>query len=258
MGEAIVAGLIAARVAQTSDISVADPDEARRAHLSASYGVEAVPDGSKIVGSAGVIILAVKPQSIDPIVASWSSSLTDPMPVVVSIAAGVPCGRLEALLPPGTPVVRVMPNTPATIGEGVSAVSAGAHARDDHVAVAVELFSALGKVFVVEEGLQDAVTAVSGSGPAYVAIFIEALARAGERHGLGADAAYVIALQTVRGTVDLLLCTGQGPRELIDAVSSPGGTTIAARTVLEAGRFADIVAEAVDAAVARSKELGVG
>ena len=256
MGEAIVAGLIAAKVVSSDEVSVAEPDQERREHLTSTFGIEVAADGAELLPAAGVVILAVKPQVIDDIVTRLAPALEARKPPVVSIAAGVSCSRLETLLPAGIPVVRVMPNTPAMIGEGMSAISAGTLATREHLDIALELFSALGKVAVVEEYLQDAVTAVSGSGPAYVAIFVDALAEAGARHGLDRETAYLLALQTLRGTGDLLARTGQAPQDLVDAVSSPGGTTVAARGVLESERFTEVIVDAVGAAVARSKELG--
>ena len=256
MGEAVVAGMLAAKTAAPGDITVADPSAERRDALSSSFGVSVVADAREALAGAATLVLAVKPQIVGDVVADVASSLDVTPPSVVSIAAGVSCGRLEAMFPPGTSVVRVMPNTPAMVGEGMSGVSSGAHATAEDEQAAVEMFSALGKVVVVDEALQDAVTGVSGSGPAYVAVFVEALAGAGVRNGLAPDVASTLALQTLRGTGELLARTGMTPGDLVDAVSSPGGTTFAARGVLEDGRFAEVLGEAVDAAVARSKELG--
>jgi pyrroline-5-carboxylate reductase len=176
--------------------------------------------------------------------------------LVVSIAAGISIARLESLLPAGTPVVRVMPNTPAMVGAGMSVVSGGSEANAEQVDLVRALFDELGDAVVLDERFQDAAGAISGCGPAYVALFVDALSRAGVRHGLSRDVAQHLAVQTLAGTAKLIEVTGQHPEQLVDAVTSPGGTTIAALEVLEARGFRAALADAVTAAVARSRELG--
>ncbi|MDI6844298.1 MAG: pyrroline-5-carboxylate reductase [Anaerosomatales bacterium] len=253
MGEAIVAGLLASGAAAAEDIAVAEPDEDRRAVFE-SHGVAAVADGHDIVRDADVVILAVKPQVIDAVLAH----VADEVPrdaVVVSIAAGVTTRRIEALLPEGAVVVRVMPNTPAMVGAGMSVVCGGSAASDEAVETVRSLFEALGQAIVLDERYFDVATAISGSGPAYVALVADALARAGVAHGLSKDVALQLALQTIRGTADLIERTGTHPEALIDAVASPGGTTIAALQVLEERAVRAAFAEAVAAAVRRAREL---
>jgi len=160
------------------------------------------------------------------------------------------------MLPAGTPVVRVMPNTPALVGSGMSIVSGGAEATPEQVASVAALFSSVGSVIVLDEDLQDACTAISGCGPAYMALVIDALARAGVREGLSRDTAQMLALATMRGTVDLIEKTGQHPGAVIDAVSSPGGSTIVAVNELEAHGVRAAFSAAVRAAVNRSREMG--
>jgi len=254
MGEAIAGGLIAAGTFTPGDIVVAEPDPARREELAAAHGVRCVADAPQAASGADIVLLAVKPQVIDEVLASIAGVLGDGL--VVSIAAGVTCARLESHLPAGTAVVRVMPNTPALVREGMSVVSGGSEATAEQVDLVRELFSALGKVIVLEERYQDVATAISGSGPAYVALVVDALARAGVRHGLSRQVAEDLALQTVAGTAALIDRTGQHPEQVIDAVASPGGTTIAAIEALEAGGLRAAFAAAVSAAVARAKELG--
>jgi pyrroline-5-carboxylate reductase len=252
MGEAIAAGLLEAGIFPRDGIVVAEPDPDRRA---SRLGVGCVPSSAEAVRGADTVLLAVKPQIIDLVASEISDSL-DSRSLVVSIAAGISTARLESALPAGTPVVRVMPNTPAMVREGMSVVSGGLESTPEQVASVRELFGALGRAIVLDEHFQDAATAISGSGPAYVALFVDSLARAGVRQGLTREVAQALAVQTVRGTAELLERTGQHPEQLIDAVSSPGGTTIAALEALEAGGFRSSISAAVAAAVARSRELG--
>jgi pyrroline-5-carboxylate reductase len=254
MGEAIVGGLLAAGAFAASAIVVAEPDPHRREQLAAQYGIATLAEGSAALAGADAVVLAVKPQVIDSVVRSVASSVGDAL--VISIAGGVTCARLESMLPAGTRVVRVMPNTPALVGAGMSIVSGGSEASDADVVAVAAIFGAVGEVVVLGEALQDACTAISGCGPAYMALVIDALARAGVREGLSRDVAQRLALQTMRGTVDLIEKTGQHPEAIIDAVSSPGGSTIAAVTALEAAGVRSAFASAVRAAVVRSRELG--
>jgi pyrroline-5-carboxylate reductase len=255
MGEAILAGLLSSGTLTPSDIRVAEPDAGRCQVLAFSHGVACVTDGTAAVQGAATVLLAVKPQVIDAVVSSLAASVPAGA-VVVSIAAGVTCARLEALLLPGAPVVRVMPNTPALVGEGIAVVSGGTSATAEEVEGVRALFGAVGEAVVLEERHQNAATAISGSGPAYVAVFVDALARAGEREGLPRDVALRLAVSTMRGTAVLLEATGWAPDELVNAVASPGGTTVAALGRLESAGFAAAVDDAVSAAVERAKELG--
>ncbi len=254
MGEAIVAGLIAAGASDAEDIIVAEPD-ASRADVFSTHGVAVVSDGHDAVAGADFILLAVKPQIIDAVLAHIAEDVPSSA-VVISIAAGITTARLESLLPAGTAVVRVMPNTPAMVGEGMSVVSGGSETSVAQTESVRAIFEALGRAIVLDERHQDAATAISGSGPAYVALFLDALARAGVRQGLPRDVAQALAMQTMRGTVELIERTGTHPEAVIDAVSSPGGTTIAAIEALEASGLRSGVFDAVAAAVRRSKELG--
>lgn len=254
MGEAIVAGLLAAGTLEADRITVAEPSADRR-DVFASHGVRAVADAHDILPGAEILLLAVKPQVIDAVVAHVADDIT-PGTLVVSIAAGITTARLESLLADGTPVVRVMPNTPAMVGAGMAVVSAGREASAEHVERVRVLFQAVGEAVVLDERFQDAATALSGSGPAYAAIFVDAMAAAGVRQGLPRDIAQQLAVQTLRGTAELLARSGMHPAELVDAVSSPGGTTIAGVEALEAGGLRAAVFDAVAAATARAKELG--
>ncbi len=254
MGEAIVAGLLASAKLEAADIVVAEPDAARR-EVFAAHGIAVVADAAEVVGSAPTVLLAVKPQVIDAVVAHLADELA-PGALVVSIAVGVSTARLESLLPAGTPVVRVMPNTPTMVGAGMAVISGGSSATTADVDRVRSLFEAVGDALVIDERAQDAAAAISGSGPAYVALFIDALARAGVRQGLSREVAQRLAVQTFKGTALLIESTGMHPEELVDGVSSPGGTTIAAVEVLEAGAVRGTISSAVGAAVRRAKELG--
>lgn len=255
MGESIIKGLIDSGAAPADAFAVVEPDPARREALTGAHGVRCTPDVADAVSGAGIVLLAVKPQVIAG-VAAQIAPLIDSTALVISIAAGVSCAKLESLLGTGARVVRVMPNTPAMVGSGMSVVSGGSEAAPSDVELAVALFGAIGHAIPLDERYQDAATAISGSGPAYVALFVDALARAGVRQGLSRDIAEQLARRTLSGTIDLLEGTGMHPQQLIDGVSSPGGTTIAAIEALEAGGFTSAVSAAVSAAVKRSKELG--
>lgn len=254
MGEAIIGGLVASDAWPASDIVVAEPDESKRAHLISSFGVRAVADGREAAHGADIVLLAVKPQVMSAVVESLADAMKHAL--VVSIAGGVTCARLESMLRPGARVVRVMPNTPALVGAGMSIVSGGAEATDEDIDAVAGMFGAIGEVVILDESLQDACTAISGCGPAYMALIVDALARAGVREGLSRDLAQRLALQTMKGTVALIEQTGQHPESVIDAVSSPGGSTIAAITSLESAGVRAAFAGAVRAAVVRSRELG--
>jgi len=254
MGEAIVGGLITAGAIAVEDVVVAEPNASRRAELSKACGVAVVESAVDALPGADTVMLAVKPQVMDGVVREISGLVGDAL--VISIAAGITCARLESLAPQGTRVVRVMPNTPALVGEGMALVSGGSEASDNDIAAVASLFSAIGRAVVIEERYQDAGTAISGSGPAYFALVVDALARAGVAEGLSRGTAQQLAVQTMLGTARMLEQTGMHPEELIDGVASPGGTTIAAVNVLEAKGVRAAFAKAVSKAVRRARELG--
>lgn len=254
MGEAILAGLISSGVVPAESIVVAEPDSARRESLASEYGIRVVSEGREACEAADIVIVAVKPQVIGEVVAELAESLGEKL--TVTIAAGISTARLESSLPSGSAVVRVMPNTPALVGEGMALVSGGSEATADQIDTVVRLFAAVGRAVVVDEKYQDAGTAISGSGPAYFALVVDALARAGVSQGLSREVAESLAVQTMLGTARMIQATGVHPEALIDGVASPGGTTIAALNVLEAGGVRSAFAEAVAAAVRRARELG--
>jgi pyrroline-5-carboxylate reductase len=256
MGEALAGGLLAAGTA-ASDLVAADPDPARRKKI-AELGVRAVADGADAVAGSDVVVLAVKPGVVAAALAALGSLGGAPLlrPLWISIAAGISLRDLAALLPGGARVVRAMPNTPALVRAGATALVANESATPADRAAARRLFEAVGTVWEApSEGLLDAVTGLSGSGPAYVFVFLEALADAGVAAGLPRDAAHQLACQTLYGASKLALETGRHPGQLKDQVTSPGGTTIAGLERLEALGFRGAVHAAVAAATRRAREL---
>lgn len=252
MGEALLSRLLAQGLYQSEQVWVSDPQPQRRAFLAQQYGVQVTADNQDVV-SAPVLLLAIKPQMFDRVVTALSSKNISQ--VVLSILAGVPLQRLEAAFP-DQPIVRSMPNTPATIGAGMTAISAGQYAKPEHLQLAQRIFAAVGEVVEVPETLLDAVTGLSGSGPGYVAVMVEALIDGGVAVGLSRAVATQLAVQTVRGTAELLQVKGMHPAQLKDQVTSPGGTTIAGIAALEQAGIRSALIEAVKAACERSKELG--
>lgn len=253
MGEALLSRLLAQGLYQPSAVLVSEPQPQRREFLQAKYGVGVTVDNQAIVEAAQTLLLAIKPQVFDTVIASLQLS---PQPqLILSILAGVPLARLEAGFP-GKPVIRAMPNTPATVGAGVTAIVGGTHTQPHHLDQARQIFAAVGEVAEVPESLMDAVTGLSGSGPGYVAVMIEALIDGGVAVGLPRSIATQLALQTMRGTAELLQTTGIHPAELKDRVTSPGGTTIAGIAQLEQAGVRSALIEAVRAACRRSQELG--
>ncbi len=238
-------------------IVVCEPLAARRRVLKRRFGVRVTADLAQLAEAAQTVVLAVKPQVMDEVL-SGLSPLLGRGKLVISIAAGVRLSRMEKALGPGVRTIRVMPNTPCLLGSGMSVLCAGATARRKDLAVARAMFEAVGEVLVVEEEkLMDAVTGLSGSGPAYVYLFAEALARGGKAAGLDQETALHLACHTLAGAARMLLESGQGPVELRKAVSSPGGTTLAGLAALASGGFSQTVASAVKAATRRSRELAV-
>jgi pyrroline-5-carboxylate reductase len=264
IGEALLSGLLR-RGADgdgsggdgPGDIAVCERSPDRAAQLHERYGV-ATPSLDEAAGRARVLLLAVKPQDIDVLLAALAPHVDAGRHLVVSVAAGVPTARIEAALPAGTPVVRVMPNTPALVDEGMSVLSPGAHAGEQHLDEAEELLAAVGRVRRVPESQQDAVTALSGSGPAYFFYLVEAMIDAGILLGLPRTLAADLIVQTALGAAVMLRDSGEHPVQLREAVTSPGGTTIAAVRELERHGVRAALIAAIEAAHDRSVELGGG
>jgi pyrroline-5-carboxylate reductase len=255
MAAALARGLLSSSRVTAAALRASDPSESRRAALAAEHGIEVHATNAEVARWASVLVLAVKPQSIETALQSLTGALA-PGTLVISIAAGVPLGVLESLLPAGTRVVRAMPNTAAMALAGATAIAAGSHATAADLETGRRLFDAVGVTLVVDEALLDAVTGLAGSGPAYVMLVIEALADGGVKMGLPRDAALRLAAQTVYGSAKLLLDTKEHPARLKDMVTSPGGTTIAGLHALEAGGVRTALIDAVERATRRSQELG--
>lgn len=252
MAEAIIRGLLAAGMT-VDQIKVSDPSAERRTLLSETFGISTGSDNRKVVRNSDVVVLAVKPQVHRQVLSSLDRD--DDGRLFVSIMAGIRTAALEDVLGSTDRVVRVMPNTPALVLAGAAAIAGGSRSTDDDIALTRDIFATTGETVIVGEQLMDAVTGLSGSGPAYVFSFIEALSDAGVKNGLPRDTATRLAAQTVLGAARLLLETAEHPAVLREKVTSPGGTTIAGLHALEDKGFRAAVMAAVDAATARSKEL---
>lgn len=260
MGEALLSRLVEAKIYQSAEVIVSEVQAERRSYLTQKYGVQVTAANQEVIKSgAQAVLLAIKPQIFAEVATELTQVLnlqaSQSPPVIISILAGVKLSQLEAAFA-GLPVIRAMPNTPATVGAGITAISLGCHTSDTHKQIAEQLFGCVGEVVEVAETLMDAVTGLSGSGPAYVAMMVEALADGGVSVGLPRAIAQKLAIATVKGTAQLLQETNMHPAELKDRVTSPGGTTIAGVSALEQGGLRSALIQAVQAATKRSQELG--
>jgi len=255
MGTALARGFIHAQLVGPKDILAGEPHETARKKFAEEVGAEVTKSNADVARRATVLILAVKPDQVAGALAELRGAFTTKH-LLISIAAGVTLAKLEGGLPPGARVIRVMPNTPALVSAGASAFALGKSATTADGELAKKLLSAVGVAVQVKESLLDAVTGLSGSGPAYVYQFIEALSDGGVAAGLPRDIATKLAAQTVLGAAKMVLETGQHPGALKDQVTSPGGTTIEGLHELEKGRMRAIVMSAVRAATEKSKKLG--
>jgi pyrroline-5-carboxylate reductase len=255
MAEALIKGLCRAEGVGPAALSAADRRADRTKFLAEKYGITTTTDNGACVREADIVVLSVKPQVMDPVVSALRPHVAKSA-LVLSVAAGITTQSIESLLEPGARVVRSMPNTAAMVGMSATAIAPGAHATDEDMEVARAVFEAVGRVVVVDEYHLDAVTGLSGSGPAYIFLIIEALADAGVKVGLSRDIALQLAAQTLAGSAHMLLETGEHPGKLKDQVTSPGGTAIAGLHTLEAGGLRTTLINAVEAATRRAKELG--
>jgi pyrroline-5-carboxylate reductase len=257
MGEALVSGLIRSGGRTADEIMVTNRREERAAELSDRYGVAATLDNAEAVRWADVVVLMAKPQDIETMLGQIKDVVTSEH-LVISFAAGVRTSFVESKLPPGIPVVRVMSNVPVMVDEAMSVISAGSSAEDKHLAVAEELLGYVGRVLRIKEKHLDAVTATSGSGPAYFFLLAEAMIEACILLGLSRDVATELIVQTMLGSAKMLRDTGKHPVELREMVTSPGGTTIEAIRRLEEAGVRAAFLNAIDAACRRSLELAQG
>jgi pyrroline-5-carboxylate reductase len=256
MTEALVAGLLKAGLADPGQLMATDILPSRLSLLREQYKIRTSARNHEAVKQSDVVILSVEPHVLDEVLAEVCRALP-PQALVISVAAGYPMSRVAALLKrPKLRVVRAMPNTPSSVLAGVTAMTLGTHAVPADRAIATEIFESVGRVVVLEERLMDVVTGLSGSGPAYVYVMVEALADGGVKMGLPRPIAQLLATQTAFGTARMLIESGDHPAQLKDRVASPGGTTIAGLHQLEAGRLRAALIDAVEAATRRSQELG--
>ncbi len=255
MASALVRGILASSTVTPEQVRVSDVSQERLDRIHAQHGVFTTKDNPSLVSWATILVYSVKPQVIDRVLLETAPHFQKET-LAVSIAAGVPVSAFEHRLPAGARVVRTMPNTAAIALAGATAIAPGTHATEEDVAATTRLFDAVGRTVVLDESLIDAVTGLSGSGPAYVMLMIEALADGGVKVGLHRETALLLAAQTVYGSAKLQLDTGEHPGRLKDMVTSPGGTAIAGLHTLESGGLRRTLIDAVEAATRRAEELG--
>ena len=255
MGQAIAQGILRIDGVSADNLTVANPGREKREHIAAELGVRTVASASAGM-PASCVILAVKPAKVPEVCAELVDAGIDAATLVISIAAGVSTSKISYVLGADVPVVRVMPNTPLLCGCGMSAVSAGSVASEQDCEFVRALFASMGQAIIVDESEQDIVCAVSGSGPAYFELFAETIAQTASSLGMRYEDARELILQTMLGTARLVIETGQSLPDAIDAVSSPGGTTVAALDAMRAAGIEEALKDGVAAAAPRSKELG--
>jgi pyrroline-5-carboxylate reductase len=257
IGESLISGLLSSKWCAAKDIVATARSDERVAEMAGRYKVEATRDNRAAVEGVEIVVIAVKPQDIDALLGELSGAVK-PGQTVLTVAAAIPTALIEAGLGDGIAVVRAMPNTPSSVHEGMAGISAGAHAEEKDVAQAEEVLAHLGRTVRVAESYMDAVTAVSGSGPAYFALLAESMIEAGILLGLSREVSTELVVQTMLGTAKLLRDAGMHPVELREMVTSPGGTTIAAIRELEQAGVRAAFLNAIQAAMQRSKELQSG
>jgi len=253
----MIRGLVRGGHVSADRIAASAPRKERLDELRTTYGIDVTTHNREVVQRCGLVVLSVKPQILDKVLIEVGDVLKAGT-LIVSIAAGVDTATIEEAVPDGVRVIRAMPNTPALVGAGATAISAGKHASETDLATARALFDAVGITVVLDESHLDAVTGLSGSGPAYIFLILEALADAGVKVGLSRRNAQRLAAQTVMGSAKLLLDTDEHPGKLKDMVTSPGGTAIAGLHTLEEGGLRTTLINAVETATKRSRELGRG
>jgi pyrroline-5-carboxylate reductase len=257
IGSAIARGIIRAGLVNKESVMSSDVSDELRQAIARDLDIKVTPDNGALCDFAEIIILAVKPQIVDPVAREIAKKLGKSK-LLVSVAAGVPLGRIETHLEPGARVVRVMPNIPCVVGAGAAGFAGGGHATAADLEKVGAILNSFGVGLAVEEKYLDGVTGLSGSGPAYVFLFMEALADGGVQVGLSRDVALKLAMQTVYGAARMALESNKHLSELKDEVTSPGGTTIAGLYAMEQNGFRGTVMDAVVSATRRSQELGKG
>ena len=257
IGEALLGGLVSSGWREPAELWATSRRQERVDELTERYGIRATRSNAEAVAGSALVVLAVKPQDIDVLLGEIGGLLGEEQ-TVLSIAAAIPTSLIEAHLLARVPVVRAMPNTPSTVHEGIAGIAAGAHAAETHLAAAEEVLTHLGRVVRVPESQMDAVTAVSGSGPAYFALLAEAMIEAGILLGLSREISTQLVVQTMFGTAKQLRDEGLHPVELREMVTSPGGTTIAAIRELESAGVRAAFLNAIQAAMTRARELAAG
>ena len=255
MAEAMIRGVLEAGLISPEGVMATDVRADRREHLTRAIGIRTEASNRAAVPFGQVVFLTVKPQDVATILAEVGP-LIGPEQLVISIAAGIPLSRIEPALAGQTAVIRVMPNTPCLVREGMAVLALGAHAGPRDEALALRIFNAVGRAISLPESALDAVTALSGSGPAFISLVVEALIDGGVRVGLARDVATTLAVQTTLGTARMLAETGEHPARLKEMVTSPGGTAIAGVHALERAGLRAALIDAVVAATERSRELG--
>ncbi len=256
-GEALIAGVISSGWREPGEIVGTARHPERLQELAERHGIRTTLDNAEAVEGAGIVVIGVKPQDIEGLLGEIAGAVTDEQ-TVVSIAAAIPTAFIEERLADSVPVVRAMPNTPMTVHEGMAGIAPGVHASEEHLARAEEVLSSVGRTVRVDEPYMDAVTAVSGSGPAYFALLAESMIEAGILLGLSREISTDLVVQTMLGTAKMLRDEKIHPVELREAVTSPGGTTIAAIRELEQAGVRAAFLNAIQAAMVRSKELAKG
>lgn len=254
MGRALLRGLLATRAPYS--FWAATKSDASAAEVRREFGIEAVTDAAPLVPATDIVLLAVKPAQAPAAVAALAAAGIGPQTLIVSVVTGVPIARLEALLPAGQPVIRAMSNTPALVGEAMTVLSPGSHVSEAHRTAARNIFSAVGPCLELDESSLNAVTAISGCGPAYIYLIIEALADAGVRVGLPRDVAMRLVTQTVLGSAKMVARSDRHPAALRDDVTTPAGCTIGALLVLEDGKIRSVLARAIEEATHIANQLG--
>ena len=255
MAEAMIKGLLHSGASRPENIVVSDIQHDRLDFIQELFGVSACERNPDTVDHADIVILAVKPQIMEPVLVELANHL-DMSKLIISIAAGISLANIESHVHKDLRLIRVMPNIAALVLESATAICAGKHASTDDLKLAKAVFDSIGKTVIIEEVLMDAITGLSGSGPAYLFLIIDAMADAGVKVGLSRDNALTLSAQTVLGAAKLMIETGEHPGRLKDKVTSPGGTAIAGLHTLEEGGLRTTLINAVEVATLRSKELG--